>query len=135
MKFREESIAVMADIEAMFYQVFVPDSQRNLLSFLWWENGNFNHPPQVYRMCVHVFGSTSSPSCCNYALQKTADEYELKYGKEVADILRNDFYVDDMLKSMKDEQRAADVIKNVKKMCAEGGFHLTKFVSNSRNVL
>ena len=32
---REEPVAVMADIEAMFYQVFVAEKHRSLLSFCW----------------------------------------------------------------------------------------------------
>jgi len=34
-RFRVEHIAFMADIEAMFYQVYVKDHQRDLLRFLW----------------------------------------------------------------------------------------------------
>ena len=67
-KFREDYVAIMADIEAMFYQVFVANQHRSLLSFLWWENGDIKEQPQRYHMNVHVFGGTSSPSCSNYAL-------------------------------------------------------------------
>ena len=42
-KFREDYVAIMADIEAMFYQVFVANQHRSLLSFLWWKNGDVNH--------------------------------------------------------------------------------------------
>ena len=33
-KFREDYVAIMADLEAMFYQVFVANRHRSLLSFL-----------------------------------------------------------------------------------------------------
>ena len=75
-KFRKNFVAVMADIEAMFYQVFVADQHRNLLRFLWWENGDINEQPQHYHMNVHVFWGTSSPSCSNYALRRTARDHE-----------------------------------------------------------
>ena len=103
-KFRKDFVAAMADIEAMFYQVFLADQHRNLLSFLWWENGDINEQPQHYHMNVHVFGGTSSPSCSNYALRRTARDHEQKYGKEVADTIRGDFY--DVLKSVQDEQKS-----------------------------
>ena len=35
-KFREDYVAIMGDIEAMFYQVFVASQHRSLLSFFWW---------------------------------------------------------------------------------------------------
>lgn len=40
LRFRSEEVASMGDIEAMFYQVKVPDNQRGFLRYLWWENNN-----------------------------------------------------------------------------------------------
>ena len=57
-KFREDYVAIMADIKAMFYQVFVANKHRSLLSFLWWENGYIKEQSQRYHMNVHVFGGT-----------------------------------------------------------------------------
>ena len=123
-KFRQEPLAVMADTEAMFYQVFVAEKHRSLLSFLWWENGNCDLSPQSYHMNVHVFGGASSPSCSNYALRKTAADNENKYRSEVAETLRNNFYVDGMLKSVSNEETAIKLIEGVRKICADGGFLL-----------
>ena len=86
-------------------------------------------------MCAHVFGGTSSPSCSNYALKRTAVDGETKFGKEAAETLQNNFYVDDLLKSVDDEDKAIKLIKEVKAMCASGGFRLTKFLCNSKKVL
>ena len=36
-RFREESVVIIGDIEAMFHQVLVAEKYRNLLRFLWWE--------------------------------------------------------------------------------------------------
>lgn len=71
-KFREDFVAIMEDIEAMIYQVFVADQYRNLLRFLFQENEGKNEQSQDYHMNVQVFGGTSSPSCSNYALPKTS---------------------------------------------------------------
>ena len=43
--------------------------------------------------------------------------------------------MDDLLKSLDNEREAIKLIKNVKAMCASGGFKLTKFLSNSKQVL
>ena len=75
----------------MFYQVFVADQQRNLLSFLWWENGDINEQLQDYPMNVHVLGGTLLPSYSNYALQKTAGDHKPKCSREVADTIRGNF--------------------------------------------
>ena len=49
--------------------------------------------------------------------------------------LQDNFYVDNLLKSLDNEMEAIKLIKNVKAMCASGGFKLTKFLSNSKQVL
>ena len=134
-KFRKELVAVMADIEAMLYQVIVVEKHRSLLSFIWWETGNCNLLPQTYHRDVHVFGGASSPSCSIYALQKTAADNETKYRAEVLETLRNNFFVDDMLKSVSNEETAIKLMQGVRKICADGGFHLTKFISNNKQVL
>ena len=115
----------------MFYQVYVKDEHRDLLRFLWWEDGNINGNIVDYEMCVHVFGSTSSPSCSNFALKKTSYDYEARYGTKAAETLRNNFYVDDLLKSVGSKEEAIKLIYDVTKMCQDGGFHLTKFVCNN----
>ena len=69
------------------------------------------------------------------ALKKTADDSQDSFGKEAAATVKCDFYVDDFLKSQKTEESAIDLVKNVREMCASGGFKLTKFISNSRRVL
>ena len=44
-------------------------------------------------------------------------------------------YVDDCLRAEQDEKIAIERIENVTRMCARGGFRLTKFTSNKRQVL
>ena len=100
-RFREEQIAFMADVEAMYYQVQVPEYQQSFLKFLWWENHYIEKEPQDFVMCEHVFGGTSSASCSNYALRRTAVESESIYGRAAAEALHHNFYVDDLLKSMR----------------------------------
>lgn len=64
----------MADIEAMFHQVKVPQEDSDLLLFLWWPGGDVNEQLVEYKMIVHLFGATSSPSCASYALRQCAED-------------------------------------------------------------
>ena len=73
-RFREDRVAVMADIEAMLYQVRVPDRDTSFLRFLWWDDGNMAREVQEYQMLVHLFGAISSPACANFALRRTAED-------------------------------------------------------------
>ena len=67
LRFRQERVAVMADIEKMFHQVDVKREDRESLRFLWWPEGDLSKEPVEHQMTVHLFGATSSPSCCSYA--------------------------------------------------------------------
>ena len=86
-------------------------------------------------MCVYVFGGTSSSGCCNYALRKTAGDNASDFNVGVAEKLIKNFYADDLLKCVKYENSATQLIQDVRKIWQRGGFNLTKFTSNRKDVL
>ncbi|XP_070541303.1 uncharacterized protein [Ptychodera flava] len=135
LRFRQEPIALMADIEAMFHQVKVREEDSDCLRFYWWPDGNIESPPRVYKMMVHLFGAVSSPSCANTALHKMADDNSHLFNKEVVKTIKRDFYVDDCLKSVENAKKAIELTQDLTAACKKGGFRLTKWVSNSREVL
>lgn len=69
-RFRQERIAFLADIEAMFYQVKLADRHTDYVRFVWWPSGDVKADLADYKMTVHLFGATSSPGCANFALRK-----------------------------------------------------------------
>ena len=129
-RFRQEPIAVIADIEKMFYQVKVPKEDADLLRFFW-----LDHETKTTiecRLLVHLFGANSSPSVAQYALQQTAENSNCDSVKST--ILKN-FYVDDLLKSYSSSEIASQQLPEVIDALAQGGFRLTAFNSNSPEVL
>ncbi|XP_014677798.1 PREDICTED: uncharacterized protein LOC106817630 [Priapulus caudatus] len=103
LRFREEHVALMADIEGMFYQVRVHAADRDALRFLWWEEDDIDKPPTTYRMTSHLFGGVWSPSCASFALRRTAHDNSDKFDPETIATAEKNFYVDDCLKSVADE--------------------------------
>lgn len=83
MRFRQETTAVMADVEAMFHQVRVSDEDTDLFKFLWLPDGNYEQELVEHKMLVHIFGATSSPSVATFALQKCATDFEAEFGHEL----------------------------------------------------
>ncbi|XP_047473555.1 uncharacterized protein LOC125028204 [Penaeus chinensis] len=134
-RFRKEHVAIACDIEAMFHQVKVKPDHRDLLRFLWWENGDPDSTIKEYRMTVHLFGATSSPSVASFALKAAADDYAGQCGTEAASFVKNEFYVDDGLTSLPTTVEAISLIRNSKALCSKGGFKLHKFLSNKKEVL
>ncbi|KAK7929669.1 hypothetical protein WMY93_006064 [Mugilogobius chulae] len=135
MRFRQQPIGFMGDIQAMYHQVRVPEEDRDFLRFLWWPNGDTSQEPVPYRMTVHLFGAISSPSCAAYALKRTAQENESEFPAMVIETLQQNFYVDDCLKSAATETEAIHLIHDLIALCGKGGFVLEKWISNSRVVL
>ena len=135
LRFRVDDGAVTADIKIMFHQVFVAPEDRGALCYLWWPNGDLSKGPKTYQMLVHIFGAKSSPSVAGYALRRTAKDNEKDFSQEAVDAVLKDFYVDDLLKSFADSERAVQVSKQLQELLARGGFELTKWISNSRSVL
>ena len=78
------------------------------LKFLWWKDGNYNNPIIDCQMNMHVVGATSSPGCSNYALKKTSTDYKDVYGFQASETLQRNFYVDDLLKSVKVKNKASN---------------------------
>ena len=109
----------------------VPDNQQSFLKFLGWNNDNLLEEPQDFVIFSHVFGATSSASCSNYGLRRTAVDKESIFRKDASEVLQKRFYVADLLKSSKDVESAKEIVKNVMNMCKAGVFQLTKFISNS----
>jgi hypothetical protein len=122
----------MCDVESMFHQFNVVTAHQDFLRFLWRENGDTTNPPVEFRMKFHLFGAGSSPGCANYGLKQIANDYEEEFGTEAANFVRDDFYVDDGLKSVDSVSEAISLIKKTKDLCARGGLCLHKFVSNSK---
>ena len=135
MRFREERVALSADIECMFHQVGVPPDDQDAFRFLWWPDGNLNQQPVEHRMEVHLFGATSSPSCCNFALKRTAEDNKGEFPEEVVRTVKRNFYVDDCLKSVKSAKDAVEFMHQLRSILSKGGFRLTKWLSNSSEVL
>lgn len=135
LRFRTKQYAMMADIESMFYQVHVAEHGRDLLRFLWWPNNDLNEDFCVFRMKVHLFGGSWSPSCCNFALRRTAFDHASEYPPDVINSVLHNFYVDDFLKSVQDEDSGIMIAGKVTSLLKQGGFKLRKWISNSKMIM
>jgi transposase InsO family protein len=134
LRFRQGSTAFMADIEGMFNQVKVTPDDRDVLRFLWWENDDPQGPIITLRMTTHIFGGVWSPSCANYALRNVAEEYKM-YPRVTLDTILKNFYVDDCLKSVDSVVTAITLARQLKELLSQRGFNLTKWVSNSADLM
>ena len=105
LRFRNHPYAVSADIEGMFLQVGELPSDQQSLRFLWLEDPTTN--VVVYQFTRHIFGAKDSPTCANYALQRTARDNTNFCTKAAKAVLEN-FYMDDYLDSVESPEKASN---------------------------
>ena len=74
-------------------------------------------------------GQKNSPTCANYALQRTASDNAKEYPEAAKAVLEN-FYMDDYLDSVESPERALMRLKELVHLHHLVGFKLTMFVSN-----
>ena len=136
LRFREESIALVGDVEQMYHQVRVISDDQASLSFLW-RDFQQDRLPDTYNMEVTIFGAKCSPASANYVLRKTASDHEedSDASRRAAVAVCQNFYMDDFLKTEKSVEDAKAMRREVTALVAKGGFRLTKWRSNSEEVL
>ena len=115
----------------MFLQVGVLPSDQPSLRFLWREDPTTNIV--VYEYTRHIFRAKNSPTCANYALQRTARD-NAKFYPEAAKAVLENFYTDDYLESVESPEKAINRSKELVHLLHLGWFRPTKFVSNVPNL-
>ena len=68
-RFRRYPYPVACDVEKMFHQFVVWETDHDYLRFLWWPNGDIKQEPKKYRMKVHLFGAISLLGCPSYGFK------------------------------------------------------------------
>ena len=91
LRFRKFGIAAMGDVREIFHQVRVLTIDKDVLRFLWWQNGDIDKNVVTYCMTVHLFGGVWSPSCAAYALKHAADDNEADYSPDVTNAVEEFF--------------------------------------------
>ncbi len=90
----------------MYYQVKVPEQDRNALRFLWYDKyGEIKH----YRMKVHIFGGVWCACIATYAMRRILEDQNVM-DKLVIDTVLGSLYVDDCLKSVETVGKAKTIM-------------------------
>ena len=119
----------MTDIEKMYHQIFVSPNDADALGFVGRER-----PDKViidYKQLVHIFGNLDSPCCANWALRKVPEMVD----KSLNGVVANNFYLDDFLSFLPDEERLIRLSLSLISYLKTCGFRLTKQVSNYKVIL
>ena len=131
--FRARRIALMAYVEKMFLQIKVDKRDQDALRYLW-RDLKSDEPPKVYKLQRLAFGVNCSP----FLAIATVQSHVMKCSEELPDASRevlSIMYVDDCLSGADDVEATVTLQQSLDKMMGRGGFNLTKWASNSKEVL
>ncbi|MEO0804647.1 MAG: hypothetical protein AAFY57_20675, partial [Cyanobacteria bacterium J06642_2] len=131
--FRREKVALSCDIKEMFLQVSMTPEDQAYHHFLWSKSGKIEEAEE-YRWRKHIFGNAGSPCVAIYSIKewarRRADIYPL-----AAFVVENATIVDDNLISVETVAEAKETIQQLKKLYAEIGMDIAKFMSSHPDVL
>lgn len=134
LRFRKEPVALTADVEQMFYCFVVREEDRDYLRYLWYEDNDISKNVTEYRMKVHVFGNSPSPSVAIYCMRRAAQKGEQEHGSDARQFVERQFYLDDGLTSVATPEEAIDLLSRTREMLAESNLRLHNVASNSTQV-
>ncbi|XP_062557546.1 uncharacterized protein LOC134222411 [Armigeres subalbatus] len=132
-QFRENKVAICADLREMFHQVRISIEDQNCQRFLWKEHPT-DPAPSIYVMQVMTFGACCSPSIAQYVKNINAEKYAGKFPAATKVIIKS-HYLDDMLASTETEYEAIKLAQEVRHVHAQAGFELRNWISNSPTVI
>lgn len=110
----------------------LPDDQP-LLGFLWRDCVK-DHSPEIYEWCVLLCGTTCSPCCATYALQRHVQEHS-DGNEDVVQLVQRAFYSDNCLQSLQSPDQARMLIDKMRVLLASGGFKMRQWCSNMPKVV
>ncbi|XP_077361589.1 uncharacterized protein LOC144006560 [Festucalex cinctus] len=133
LRFREHAVAISGDIKGMFHQVRLLPEDRALLRFVW-RDFSQGEPPAVYEWQVLPFGTTCSPCCATFALQRHV--YDNSQPEEDVRIsIERNFYVDNCLQSIPTVAEGKQLVDKLRALLASAGFELRQWASNEPEVI
>ncbi|KAK0156275.1 hypothetical protein N1851_000422 [Merluccius polli] len=133
LRFREHAVAISGDIKGMFHQVRLLPPDRALLRFVW-RDVSRGEPPAVYEWQVLPFGTTCSPCCATFALQRHVNDHS-QPDEDVRMSVERCFYVDNCLQSVPTIAEARHLVDKLRTLLASAGFELRQWASNEPEVI
>nr|CAH7746010.1 unnamed protein product [Callosobruchus chinensis] len=132
LRFRQHKYVVAADIAKMYRQALVQPDERPLQRILWRKNPE--DELEVWQLNTVTYGTKSASFMAIRCIFQMANE-NAELHPEICEIIKSDFYVDDLLTGADSIVEATNICKGVRDVLNQGCFELRKFYSNDDEVL
>ena len=132
LRFRLPRFVFTADIEKMYRQILVNPADRDLQLILWRENPD--KKLKCYKLNTVTYGMSSAPYLATRCLQQIANENAVNFPLG-AQMLRDNFYMDDCLGGSDSLNLATETQKELIKILQRHGLNLRKWCANHPQLL
>ncbi|UYV67559.1 hypothetical protein LAZ67_5001210 [Cordylochernes scorpioides] len=132
LKFRTNSVALVADIEKMYRQIRLHPDDIKYQTILWIDCKDLEL--QEYNLLTVTYGLACAPYLAIRTLHQIAHEVQVS-NPRISKIIREDFYVDDLLTGCPTMKDAKGLMQQLIAVLGSGGFVLRKWVSNETSII
>ncbi|GFW75340.1 uncharacterized protein TNCV_4189941 [Trichonephila clavipes] len=126
-KFREHPYAFTADVKMMYRMILIHESQQPLLRILWKESPE--DPVKTFEMKTVTYGTVSAPFLATRTLLQLSRDEEKNFPL-AAPVLRENFYMDDVLYGAASLMEAKALKNQLSGILKKGGMELHKWGSS-----
>ncbi|XP_058840931.1 uncharacterized protein LOC131696405 [Topomyia yanbarensis] len=132
LRFRLHRYALVADIAKMYRMVQVQPADQPLQRILWRDSSA--EPIKIFQLTTITYGTASAPYLATKCLQTLAEDGQQTH-PIAAKVVRQDFYVDDMLSGVDEPEEGRMFVNEMISLMESAGFSLRKWNSNCREIL
>lgn len=132
MRWRLKLVCFVADIQKMYRAVLVKAEDTDYQRILW--RSDPNKEVKDYRLLRVTFGTASAPFLAVRTLQQVSQDEGKDHPIE-ARIIKEDFYVDDLISGRDNVEDAVKSALKITEILRKGGFILQKWSSNDESFL
>lgn len=125
LRFRIHKYVLTGDIEKMYRQVEIDDSQRHLQLILWRDHED--QPLKTLQLNTITYGTASAPFLATRCLLQLAQECK---DEVIANVIRRDFYMDDLNTGTNSVDELRKIYNGVTETLKSACFPLRKFRTN-----
>ena len=134
LRFRLNRIAIVTDIEKAFLQIGLSEDAKDVTRFFWLkekEHLSLENNVQVYRFNRVPFGIISSP----FLLAATLDHHLKSYRNSVAETIRDNIYVDNVVTGTTTVTEVVNFYRKAKQIFKGASMNLRDWMSNDESVM
>ncbi|XP_037922596.1 uncharacterized protein LOC119658865 [Hermetia illucens] len=132
LRWRRHKYALAADIEKMYRQILVDSRDCDLLRIVW--RPEPQGPIKHYQLNTVNYGTASAPFQATRTRQQVAEDEQFTV-PSASEIIKKDFYVDDLLTGSSTIEGAAKLQNDIVTVLKKAGFNIRKWSANYEEVL